>query len=185
MYHGLPSSRVGLDLFLSCWHPKHLLGPRQFSKLASSTEHTLALLNLLAIDLPNCIVCVPCRRLHKIENLQRYNSASYCTSSKTRKYDSLRLPACVAKDRDDDISYISDLFGATAFKMAIKRHQHQPGDTGLLSTISNNVVQTVRHEGYVRQSRDECRVIRGHLIHRLQDVRIWLKDINGIIFVTR
>jgi hypothetical protein len=71
-----PESTVAF--FLSCSHLKHLLGPEQFSELASSTERTLALLNLLAIDLPNCIVCVPCRRLHKMENLQKYNSATYC-----------------------------------------------------------------------------------------------------------
>jgi hypothetical protein len=169
--------------FLSCSHLKHLLGLQQFSKLASSTEHTLALLDLLAIDLPNCIVCVPCRRLHKMENLQRYNSATYSSGSKIRQYDSLRLPVCVAKDRNDDTGRITDLFGATAFKMAIKRHHQQPGYTRLLSIMSNKAAQTVEHGGYVRQSREECRVIRGRLMHRLQNVRISRTCLNGTTFV--
>jgi len=117
-----PESAVAF--FLSCSQFKHLLGTEKFSKLASSTKNTFALLDLLAIDLPNCIMCVPCRRLHKMENLQRNNSATYCAGSTIRQCDSLRLPARVAKDRSDDTSRIHELFGMTAFKMAIKRY-HQ------------------------------------------------------------
>lgn len=175
-----PESAVAFSL--SCSHLKHLLGPQQFSRLASSTEHTLALLNLLAIDLPNCIVYVPCKRLHEMENLQRYHSATYSAGSRIRQYDSLRLPACIAKDRNDDTSGITYLFGTTAFKMTIKRHHQQPDCTRLLSIMSNKAVQTVEHGGYVRQSREECRVIQGHLMHRLQNVRISRKCLNGTTF---
>ncbi|RDL32398.1 uncharacterized protein BP5553_08854 [Venustampulla echinocandica] len=118
-----------------------------------------------------------------MENLQRYNSATYSAGRRIRQYDSLPLPACVVKDRNDDISHITDLFGATAFKMVIKRHHQQPGYTGLLSIMSNKAAQTVEHGGYVRQSREECRVIRGRLMHRLQSVRISLKCLNGTTFV--
>jgi hypothetical protein len=118
-----------------------------------------------------------------MENSQRYNSATYSVGSTIRQYNSLRLPACVTKDRNDDTSRITDLFGATAFKMAIKRHHQQPGYTRLLSIISNQVAQTVEHGAYVRQSRGECRVIRGHLMHRLWNVCISCKCLNSISLV--
>jgi hypothetical protein len=123
-------------------------------------------------------VCVPCRWLHKMENLQRYNSTTYSVGSTIRQYNSLRLLTYMTKDRNDDTGRINDSFGAAAFKMAIKRHQ-QPGCTRLLSIISNQVAQTVEHGAYVRQSREECRVIREHLMHRLWNVYISFKCLNS------
>jgi hypothetical protein len=71
----------------------------------------------------------------------------------------------------------------TAFKMAIKRYHQQPSCTRLLSIMSNKVAQTVEHGDYVRQSREECRVIRGRLMHHLQNVCISRKCLNGTTFV--
>lgn len=171
MDHLPPHSAV--SFFLSCWHLKDLLGPEKFSKFTSSTDHKLELLDLLAIDLPNSIVCIPCKRLHKMENMQRYNMQTQS---------SLRALACVAKDFRDNFDDISQLFGTTAFKMAVKRHHQQPECTELLSLMSSERAQTAQSGDYVRQSQEECRVIQGHLMHRLQSVRVSRRSLNGTTF---
>lgn len=68
---------------LSCMYLKRNLGTQHLSRLASSTEDTLALLNLLALDLPNCVVCSACKRLHEMENLRSYNSLTYSAGCTT------------------------------------------------------------------------------------------------------
>ncbi len=150
----------------------------------SSQQSTTTLRNEHSTILrDDCSALTVDRQLHKMENLQRYNSATYYAGSTIRQYDSLRLPACVAKGRSDDISRITDLFGMTAFKMAIKRYHQQPDCAKLSSIMSKKAVQTVENGGYVRQSREECRVIHGRLMHRLQNVCISRKCSNGTAFV--
>ena len=159
------SSESAVAFSLSCMHLKFLLGTRHFSKLTS--EDTLALLNLLAIDLPDHIVCFPCKRLHNMENLHRYNSSTYSAgSTKWHLYASLPFPACVTKDRRDRTFVLTDLFGSTACKMAIKRYQGSDC-TELLKLMSSKATKTNVVGNYVRQFKEECRVIRGCLMHRL------------------
>jgi hypothetical protein len=152
-----PESAVAFSI--SCMHLKYLLGTQHFSRVTSSTEDTVALLNLLALDLPNHVVCFACKRLHKMQNLLRYNSATYGAGSTTHQYDSLRFPACVSQDRNNNTGTITNLFGATAFKMAIKRYHQQPECTKLLKIMSSKAAKTMEMGDYVRQFREECRIV--------------------------
>ena len=129
---------------LSCMHLKCLLGTQHFLRVTSSTEDTLVLLNLLALDLPNHVVCSTCKRLHNMQNMRRYNSATYSTGSTTYQYHSLRFPACVSQDQDNRTCAISNLFGTTAFKMAKKRYHQQPECTKLLKIMSSEAAKTTR-----------------------------------------
>jgi hypothetical protein len=167
----LPSESA-VAFSLSCMYLKCLLGTQHFLRVTSSTEDTLALLNLLALDLPNHVVCSACKRLHNMQNLRRYNSATYSAGSTTYQYDSLRFPACVSQDRNNNTCAITNLFGATAFKMAIKRYHQQPECTELLKIMSSKATKTIEIRDYVRQFREECRVVQGCLMHRLQSVYI-------------
>ena len=56
-----------VTFFLSCMYLHYVLGTQHFSRVASSTEDTIALLNLLALDLPNQVVCTACKRLHHMK----------------------------------------------------------------------------------------------------------------------
>jgi len=147
-------------------HLKCLLGTKHFIELASSPEHTLALLELLALDLPNQVVCSACKRLHDMKNIRRYNSAT------AHQYSSFRFPKCVSRDRDNETFAVTSLFGATAFKMAIKRYHQQSDCTEILKVMSSKAAKTTEREEYLRQSREECRVIQGSLIQRKQSVYI-------------
>jgi len=173
----LPSESA-VAFSLSCMQLKCLLGTQHFLKVASSTKDTLALLNLLALDLPNHIVCYACKRLHNMQNLRRYNSATYSAGSTTYQYDSLRFPACVSQDRNNNTYAISNLLGTTAFKMAIKRYHQQPECTKLLKVMSSKEVKIMETGDYIRQFREECRVFQGSLIHRLQSVHFSRKGLN-------
>jgi len=165
-----PESVVAFSL--SCMHLKRLLGTQRLSRVASSTEDKLALLNLLALDLPNYVVCSACKRLHNMQNLRRYNSTTYNAGSTTFQCDSLRLPACVSRDRHNRTEAITYRFGTTAFKMAMKRYLQHPECTKLLGIMSSKAVTTREMGKYVRQYREECRVVQGNLMHRLQSVLI-------------
>ncbi|KAF7924303.1 uncharacterized protein EAE98_007354 [Botrytis deweyae] len=157
---------------LSCRQLKEKLGGEYFSRIASSNEHTLALLNLIVLDLPNCIACSACNRLHNMENLLRYCDITYSAESTTRRYDGLRLPACVSEDWGRCSSIVSTLFGSTAVKMALKRAHQNPACTELVTMMSSPSVRMADWEKYVRQYREECRIVEGHLMHRLQSVFI-------------
>lgn len=117
-----------------------------------------------------------------MQNLCRYNSATYNAGSTIRQFDSLRLPACVSQDRNNAIWAITDLFGATAFRMAIKRYHQQPDCTKLLKIMSSKATKTVATGNYVRQFREECRIVQGSLIHRLQSVYISRKCLRTTPF---
>jgi hypothetical protein len=177
----LPSESA-VAFSLSCMHLKRLLGTQNFLRVITSTKDTLALLNLLALDLPNQVVCSACKRLHDMQNLQRYNSATYSAGSTIFQYDSLRFPACVSQDRDNDTYVITKLFGSTAVKMAIKRYHQQPECTKLLKIMSSKAAETIERRHYVQQFREECRIIQGCLIHRLQSVYIPRKCLGTLPF---
>ncbi|TEY35161.1 hypothetical protein BOTCAL_0602g00030 [Botryotinia calthae] len=157
---------------ISCLHLKTRLGSRYFLEVASSTEHTLALLNLIVLDLPDCVACPACNRLHNMENLLRYCSTTYNSGSTTRQYDALPFPACVSYDRDRSSRMVSILFGSTAVKMALKRAHQNPECTELLTMMSSPRTRTTHWGKYVRQCREECRIVQGHLMHRIQSVFI-------------
>jgi hypothetical protein len=166
---------------LSCTHLKDVLGTQHFLKVAYSTENLVTLLNLLALDLRNYVACSPCRKLHNMKNIRRYNITRYNGCSPSYEYHILRLPACVAQDRAINTFTITELFGSTAFKMAVKRYHQQPDCTRLLKIMSSTEATTTKIGDYVRQFKEECRVVRGRLMHRLQSAYI-LQDQRSDIF---
>jgi hypothetical protein len=121
----LPSESA-VAFSLSWMHLKCLLGTQHFLKVASSSKDNLALLDLLALDLPNHVVCSTCRRLHNMENLGRYNMTTYISSHTCYHCNSLCFPACVSRHQSSNASEITSLFGTTAFKMVIKRYHQRP-----------------------------------------------------------
>ncbi|KAH8589706.1 hypothetical protein B0O99DRAFT_522641 [Bisporella sp. PMI_857] len=52
--------------------------------------------------------------------------------------------------------------------MAIKRSLYKPECTELLDAMSSKEVETRVVSNYVQQSKEECRIVNGHLLHRLQ-----------------
>ncbi|TGO35197.1 hypothetical protein BHYA_0167g00230 [Botrytis hyacinthi] len=56
--------------------------------------------------------------------------------------------------------------------MALKRAQHNPACTQLVTMMSSPSVRMINWGKYVRQYREECRIVQGHLMHRLQSVFI-------------
>ncbi|CAD6451557.1 575066a2-9553-4fd4-8098-3bb20c4bccac [Sclerotinia trifoliorum] len=157
---------------LSCMHLGRLLGTQHFSRISTSAEGTLALLNLLALDLPDQVVCSVCKRLHHMQNLLRYNCITYGTCSTTRAYTSLRFPACVTRDRDNETWIITERFGETAVNMVLKRYHQNPEDRELLKFMSHHKAKITNWGKYLRQWREECRIVQGHLVHRVQSVFI-------------
>jgi hypothetical protein len=150
---------------LSCMHLKHLFGTHHFLELNS--KGTIA--ELLAVDLQDYITCHACRRLHDMKDLQKYKSVTYGSCSRIwYRYAGLPFPFCVSQDKKNNTFYISCWFGTTACEMAIKRHHQRQECKELLQMISSKTA-IIRVDGeYVRQSREECRVVRGNLIHQLQ-----------------
>lgn len=153
---------------LSCMHLKCSPEPDHFAKVSSSDEDTFVLLALLAIDLPDHVVCFPCKKLHSIKDFDRYNSSTYSTT--WRLHTSLHLPACVIQDQRNKTFVLTNLYGATCFKIAVKRYHQQANSEDVLMMMSSEETTTTVVENYVRQYREECCVVDGRLMHRLQSV---------------
>jgi hypothetical protein len=149
---------------LSCLHLKRLFGTHHFLKLNSKDT----IVELLPVDLPNYITCHACRRLHDMEDLQKYNSVTYGSSSRTwYLYADLPFLCCVSQDMKNNTFYIFRWFGTTACKMVIKRHHQRQECKELLKMISSKAAMMSVDGEYARQFREERRVVRGNLMHQL------------------
>ena len=155
---------------LSCMQIKRLLGTQHFKKIIFSTKRMLALQNLLALDRPNHVVCSACKCLHNMKNLRRYSRGTYIVGNVIPRYKCSRIPACVQQDENQSISSITNLFGTTAFKMAMQRYHQGAEYKQLLNAMSSKAPQTTQIGEYVRRFSEECRIIQGCLMHRLQSV---------------
>jgi hypothetical protein len=60
---------------LSCRHIYLLTGTQYLENLATSDHETLVFLKLLERDLQNQIVCNSCRKLHRIQDAEKYDGA--------------------------------------------------------------------------------------------------------------
>ena len=97
---------------------------------------------------------------------------TYSAGSTICRYHALPFPACVSYDRDRSSNMVSIFFGSTAVKMALKRAHQNPECTELLKMMSSPRTRTTHWGKYVRQYREECRIVQGHLMHRMQSVFI-------------
>lgn len=79
------------------------------------------------------------------------------------------LPACVIRDQYYDADSITGLFGATTFKMVMKRHLQEGECADLFSTTARPTTTVVDHHS-IQQFSEEMRIIDGHLMHRLKSL---------------
>ncbi|KAL2070248.1 hypothetical protein VTL71DRAFT_13274 [Oculimacula yallundae] len=121
----------------------------------------LALLELLAIDLPDQIACSFCTQLHTFRNVSRYNPLTH-DPRKTR------TPACFSRDLDN-VVFISQMFGSTAFKMLMKMYHQQADCSKMLDTMSIKP-ELLKIEHFIYVVAEECRIFQGRLMNRRQMV---------------
>jgi hypothetical protein len=158
-------------LSICCKDLLRLLGTQHLSALHQGPPaHSSAFLSLVANDLPNHIACSHCIRLHSIQNMGRYNITTYDPDTQASFSNTTVIPKCVVHDLRIRTVKISSLFGTTALDMAIKRYKHQLESKSLLTIMSSNSTETKQIGDFVRQSKEECRIIGGRLMHRLQNI---------------
>jgi hypothetical protein len=139
MRYGPPFPRIS-----HCIHPI-LCAPQTLARNASFSESKLQRLHC---ETPGCRSAKlhylhACRKLHNMEDLQKYNSVTYGSSSRTwNLYADLPFPCCVSQDRKNNTFYISSWFGTTACKMAIKRHHQRQECQELLKMMSPKTAMT-------------------------------------------
>jgi hypothetical protein len=153
---------------LTCKHFKSLLGTHHFADI-DSKEKKLAVLDVLARDLPNAIVCPICRRFHYMENIARYLHCTYDKhDEKYLPYYHMTYPACLHEDFFLHTRLLNKNIGATAFRMVVKRYEQQPECTELLKAISSPFLRAMGREKHVFISTEEFRIVQGDLILRKQ-----------------
>lgn len=168
--NSLPPESVAA-LSLTCTNFKNLFGPENYQKVNScQKQDRFPVPSRSRVAKPNC--CVPCRRLHNIKNVLRYNHATYAHGIAMWRHRVPCVPACVRRDRGDMVPAISSIFGSTTVKMGVKRDFQQPGCTEVLKLMSTQTAETISQGSYIRQSIEEFRVVQGHLLHRLGRVYI-------------
>jgi hypothetical protein len=168
----LPPESV-MAFSLTCKNSLRSLGTQQVARIRHRTNK-LALVNLLAADLPDQVACWHCIRLHKIENFRRYTHSSYWTSNHSRldcfrKYSHLLFPSCVDRGRDAVHDGIGDNFSTTTFQMVMKLYGQQSAYAWLLDTMSAPASIKESHH-YVMLYTDECCIHQGRLMQRLRRV---------------
>jgi hypothetical protein len=102
-----------------------------------------------------------------MENASRYTKAYYWRHT-------LKPAACVeAGWRGTNMNHmISNYFSRTVFQMAMKRYQQNPENTQFLKLMSSETETMPWMNHYLRQSRTDCRIVQGSMMHRLQYVFI-------------
>jgi hypothetical protein len=144
---------------LSCRHIYLLIGTRCLENLEASSHETLALLKLLEHDLPNHVVCNSCRKLHTVQDAQKYTENGLRVLR-------IAVPDCLADDREAMVtSYIYENFSTTVCKMALK-HCHLFGYDALSRQLLDQLSQKshIIGWGYVdRQQEAECQIKDGTL----------------------
>jgi hypothetical protein len=160
---------------ISCMQIKRLIGDPYLRNLAGRPANTLAFLDILALDLPDQVVCSSCQKLHKMENAARYISM-------TRQGGP--APECLSDDQYAMVEgFISINFSSTVFRMAMKRYQQNPECSQLLKLLSYDT-DTRLGSSYVKQSRADCRIIQGLMIHRVQNVFLSATSSTSPAFTT-
>jgi hypothetical protein len=157
-----PESAVALSL--ACQGFKRRLATQQVSKSLSSMEKN-ALLNILARDLPDTVACAPCQRLHKVQNMRRYNVIPYMGGR-------VPIPCCVYEDWDRYVGDITKLSKFAPYSLYMKCYERNANCKDLLALVSRKNPQPTKRGVYVQQTREECRIDRGCLIHRRQSLYV-------------
>lgn len=109
-----------------------------------------------------------------MKNLRKYNAVTYGASPKK---DYKPFPACISSD-DWMRSWSTRIgltrrFGETAFKMAVKRWHHDSACTALVEQMSSKRAEFVEVGNFFGLVKEDCKVLRGNLMHRLYRVYIW------------
>jgi hypothetical protein len=141
----------------------HTLGNHHFARILSPETtklDKLALMELLAVDLPDQVACGHWMRLHQIENIRRYDW--YRTVSHL-------APACAKQDRKDCLYLICDHFSTRTFKMVMKLYCQKSDYAWLLGNLRTSP-EIKRDEFYLILYTEECYIDQGRLMQRLQRV---------------
>jgi hypothetical protein len=176
-------------LSLCCKGLQNTLGNRRLSKIRTSQEDNGALLELLAVDMPNKVACSYCGKLHDIGDTERFAGPFYTSPNEDSDQPSKRLPKCVLQDLASDICSVSSQhvvshsedshcgislnFGTALFKMVMKRYHQQLEYKPLLDLMSGKIAMNVLRSGFYWLSKEECRIVKGRLLHRLQIAYFW------------
>jgi hypothetical protein len=146
---------------ISCMQIKRLIGDQYLRNLAGRPADKLAFLDILALDLPDQVVCPSCQRLHTMGNAARYTSIIRQTEP---------VPACLLEDRRTMVELlIGHNFSTTIFRMAMKHYQQHPECSQFLKLLSYDENTDLRY-GFMDQYKVDCRIIQGFMIHRVQRI---------------
>jgi hypothetical protein len=149
---------------ISCMQIKCLIGDRYLRNLVGRPANKIAFLDILALDLPDQVVCPICQRLHKMENATRYIPRRTAA-------------ACLFDDENVVLGSLTGVnFSTTLFRMAMKRYQQNPECSQLLKLLSYR--RTKLESGYVNHYKEDCRIIQGIMIHRVQKVYLSIELIT-------
>lgn len=142
---------------------------------AMSEQDALALQKLLTIERPDRIFCSECKILHRIE------IPRWLTESLRQRWLEVRWPrasgghpACFHQDLEKKVDVRFPIFSSTAFSMAMKRYHQQSKDVLRLGDMSSKRETSQMGDHWVRQHHEECRIVKGRLFHRRQEVFVSL-----------
>ncbi|KAF5870425.1 uncharacterized protein Bfra_009811 [Botrytis fragariae] len=166
------------SFFLTCRQIGWVIGTQYIDGLKTSKDDTMEFLNLLEHDLQDQIVCTVCRKLHRIQNAERYAKKSYCWNEYSTNPAISGLPAfdtiptCLKEDelRQVDL-YTHKNFGVTISKMAMKNYRLFGNDAQtqrllrLLSAPENYSVDKFS-KSLTTEKKGECRMKNGSLFTR-------------------
>ena len=114
-------------LSLSCRKILHLIGTKYLKELATFRSRKLEILNLLERDLRDQIVCIPCKRLHKIQDARKYT---------INGHQDWAMSPCILADGGGPAIFIHESFSTTIFKMLMKHHHYFGDETQSRQLIS-------------------------------------------------
>jgi hypothetical protein len=157
----LPSDSAAI-FSICCMQIKRHVGDQYLAHL--SEEDTMAVMGLLAQDLPDQVACSICRKLHSMANAERYIPALRFTCRSKFKW----VPCVKASFKETHTDHpISRYFSATLFQMAMKRYHQDPENTQLLKLMSS-ATKITPFPDLREQSRTYFRIIEGSMMNRSQ-----------------
>jgi hypothetical protein len=157
----LPSDSAAI-FSICCMQIKRHVGDQYLAHL--SEEDTLAVMGLLAQDLPDQVACSICRKLHSMANAKRYIPA--LRLSCRPKFKCVPCVKFSLKETYTD-HFISRYFSAILFSMAMKRYHQDPENTQLLKLMSP-ATKVSPFPDLMEQSGTYFRIVEGSMMNRSQ-----------------
>lgn len=168
--HGLPAeiltrisgylpSENSAALSSTCQRCYLILKPSHGWNAHLSSDEKLGLLQLIVLNLADCIACPECLRIHHNKNISHYGIQTATLNSIGQ------LPSCIRKD-DDDQARLPSLFSTTVFRMVMKKHYFEPTSTDLLDSIAVKGFTTFQPGDVIRYGKSKYKIVHGNLFYR-------------------